>query len=251
MFSQSLLENVEVFKREGKRIALISCICMGVLAFLCQRLTHYRCGALYRLFSQRYFHNLLTNKRESTPHFSLYIYLTHLSELWMILDKHNYMSKYSPVVIHHSASGNNKITPNCRFVTEFSYIEGNEDVVWFSNKQYFEIFKKKRSKDYKNKLLAIVRLEYQDRRIRRRYKYNPILRLNNNQLGLTSESVRILFDDMPDISNEIIKVSMGNIWDTIMFYWDHPFHATRISFKIGIISLITGVISIFISVITL
>lgn len=169
----------------------------------------------------------------------------------MILDKRNYMSKYSPVVIHYSASGNNKITPNCRFITEFSYIEGNEDVVWFSNKQYFEIFKKKRSTDYKNKLLAIVRLEYQDRRIRRRYKYNPILRLNNNQLGLTSESVRILFDDMPDISNEIIKVSMGNIWDTIMFYWNHPFHATRISFKIGIISLIIGVISIFISVITL
>ena len=31
VFSQSLLENVEVFKREDKRIALISCICMGVL----------------------------------------------------------------------------------------------------------------------------------------------------------------------------------------------------------------------------
>ena len=169
----------------------------------------------------------------------------------MILDKHNYMSKYSPVVIHHSASGNNKITPNCRFVTEFSYIEGNEDVAWFDNKQYSKIFNIKRSKDHKNKLLAIVRLEYQDRGIRRRYKYNPVLRLNNDQLGLTSESIRILFDDMPDISKEIIKVSMGNIWDTIMFYWDHPFHATRISFKIGIISLITGVISIFISVITL
>jgi hypothetical protein len=56
---------------------------------------------------------------------------------------------------------------------------------------------------------------------------------------------------MPDISKEIIKVSMGNIWDTIMFYWDHPFHATRISFKTGILSLIIGVISIFISVITL
>ena len=36
---------------------------------LCRCLTHYRCGALYRLFSFGSFHNPLFDKRESSPHF--------------------------------------------------------------------------------------------------------------------------------------------------------------------------------------
>ena len=48
---------------------------MGALARSVSDLTLYRCGALYRLFLHRSFHNLLRNKRESSPHF-LFI-LTH------------------------------------------------------------------------------------------------------------------------------------------------------------------------------
>ena len=40
-----------------------------------------KCGALYRLFSYRSFHNLLLNKRKSTPHF-LFIYPTIEELLW-------------------------------------------------------------------------------------------------------------------------------------------------------------------------
>ena len=106
----------------------------------------------------------------------------------------------------------------------------------------------KRSLDKKNKLLAIVRLEYDGRKIRRRYQTDNTLGLTNTQVGLTSESARILFDDMPDVSKEVVKVSKGNVWDTIMFYWDHPFHATRISFKVGLPSLLIGLFSLIIGI---
>ena len=39
---------------------------------LCQCLTHYRCGALYRLFLLRFYHNLLFNKRNHLHTFFFY-----------------------------------------------------------------------------------------------------------------------------------------------------------------------------------
>ncbi len=152
---------------------------------------------------------------------------------------------YSSVVVHYSANSLQS-TPNCRYVTSFSYTEGNQDVAWFNNKQYVELFGKKRSRDNANKLLAIVRLAYKNRVIRRRYKCDQSLCLSDKQVGLTSESVRILFDDM-DASKETITVSKGNIWDVFMYYWSHPFHATRISFKVGILSIILGSVSLIIA----
>ena len=161
------------------------------------------------------------------------------------------MSKnYNPAIISYSVNTLLHSSANTKYVKEFGYVESNQDVAWFNSQQYKdkEMFGIKRSLDKKNKLLAIVRLEYNGRAIRRRYLTDSTLRLTNTQVGLTSESARILFDDMKNISTEVIKVSKGNIWDTIMFYWDHPFHATRISFKVGFPALIIGIVSLIIGI---
>ena len=159
------------------------------------------------------------------------------------------MSKdYIPAIVHYSANPQSHSTVNTKFVDQYGYIESNQDVVWFHSSEYKELFGIKRSLDKKNKLLAIVRLGYKGRVIRRRYQYDSTLRLTSNQVGLTSESARILFDDMQDVSKEVVKVSKGNVWDTIMFYWDHPFHATRISFKVGLPSLLIGLLSLIIGI---
>ena len=160
------------------------------------------------------------------------------------------MSKnYNPAIVHYSANTHLRSSVNTKYVNVFGYVESNQDVAWFNSQQYKDnrLFGTKRSLDKNNKLLAIVRLEYYGRKIRRRYQTDNTLGLTNNQVGLTSESARILFDDMPDVSNEVIKISKGNIWDTIMFYWNHPFHATRISFKVGLPSLIIGVVALIVS----
>lgn len=161
------------------------------------------------------------------------------------------MSKlYYPVVIHYSqnASGLQSKNSNCRYVESFSYIEDNQDVAWFKNDQYCELFGVKRSQDQKNKLLAIVRLDFCGRKIRRRYKCENLLGLNSDRIGLTSESVRILFDDIQNPSSDQILVTKGNLWDIVMYYWNHPFHATRISFRIGLPSLLLGIVSIILSI---
>ena len=155
---------------------------------------------------------------------------------------------YNPAIVRYSANPQSHSTGNTKFIDQYGYTESNQDVAWFHTSEYEKLFGKKRSLDKKNKLLAIVRLEYKSRAIRRRYQYDSTLHLTSNQVGLTSESARILFDDVPDVSKEVVKVSKGNIWDTVMFYWDHPFHATRISFKVGLPSLLIGLLSLIIGI---
>lgn len=157
---------------------------------------------------------------------------------------------YNPAIVRYTANTQLQSSANTKYVNDCGYVESNQDVAWFNSQQYKdeELFGIKRSLDKKNKLLAIVRLEYDGRKIRRRYQTDNTLGLTNTQVGLTSESARILFDDISDVSKEVVKVSKGNVWDTIMFYWDHPFHATRISFKVGFPALTIGIVSLIVSI---
>lgn len=153
---------------------------------------------------------------------------------------------YIVTVVQYSQNrtGNSE---NCIFVTNESDIELNQDAAWFNSHVYQNIFDRPRSYDHSNKLLAIVRIEYGNKVIRRRYIFNRNYKgLTNNRIGLTSESARILFNDEPP-SQHPVTVSAGNWVDTIMYYWDHPFHATRISFKIGFPALMISVISLILS----
>ena len=154
---------------------------------------------------------------------------------------------YTPVVVHYNAK-HMQGTENCVYKDSYSYIEDNQDVAWFNNSEYRELFGMKRSLDQKNKLLAIVRLECNGKIIRRRFKYDNSLHIKGTRVGLTSESIRILFDDLDKVYQEEILVSKGNFMDTIMFYWNHPFHATRISFKIGLPSLVISIVSLLLSI---
>ena len=154
------------------------------------------------------------------------------------------MPSYNVKVVHSSSSSVPHVHSNTIHVVLPSYIDNHQDVVWFNNHQYKAIFHKKRSKDQNNKLLAIVKISYNGRTIRRRYMCDlQNVPLDNDSLGLTSETVRILFDDTPASSNRVI-VTKGNLLDSILFYWNHPNHADRISFKIGFIALFISCLSL-------
>ena len=120
------------------------------------------------------------------------------------------MSKnYNPAIVRYTTNTQLQSSANTKYVNDCGYVESNQDVAWFNSLQYKdeELFGLKRSLDKRNKLLAIVRLEYDGRKIRRRYQTDNTLGLTNNQVGLTSESARILLDDIPDVSKEVVKVS--------------------------------------------
>ena len=60
---------------------------------------------------------------------------------------------YTPVVVHYNAK-HVQSTENCVYKDSYSYIEDNQDVAWFNNSEYRELFGMKRSLDQKNKLLT-------------------------------------------------------------------------------------------------
>ena len=155
---------------------------------------------------------------------------------------------YCPVVIHYSTTSRPS-TANCVYVNTQPYIQENQDSAWLNNTEYRVLFGRKRSLDHKNKLLAVLRLEYNNRVIRRRYKYDLALGITSNQVGLTSESIRLLFDDQKASTNQI-KVSKGNLWDMLLFYWNIPMRAERVAFRLGFVSVVLGVIALIISVIS-
>ena len=154
--------------------------------------------------------------------------------------------KYDPVVIHYSP---NQLpsAANCVYVTSRSYIQENQDTAWLHNTEYKLLFGQKRSLDHKNKLQAILRLEYNGRVIRRRYKYDGSLGITSNRVGLTSESIRLLFDDQK-ASQNWITVSKGNILDLLLFYWNLPIRAERIAFRLGVVSIVLGAIALIVSI---
>ena len=116
------------------------------------------------------------------------------------------------------------------------------------NRAYKEIFGVIRSKTSKNKkLISIVRITNPKNKetIRRRYKYMGIEGVGDNDVVLSPNSIRLLCEEKnAEVVGNEVEVRKGNLWDAVLFYWEHPFHATRISFQIGLPALILSILSI-------
>lgn len=75
--------------------------------------------------------------------------------------------------------------------------------------------------------------------------FNPnFIGLSNNDIALNPTSTRELCGssfDNSDIVGKDIEVSKGC---PLCYYWHHPFHATRISMKLGLVSILLAVASL-------
>ena len=76
-----------------------------------------------------------------------------------------------------------------------------------------------------------------------------IEKLNEKQVALSRNSIRLLCGEEghPEYIDSV-TISKGS-W--LKYYWYHPFHATRISMRIGMISLAVGLLSFAVSMICL
>ena len=127
-------------------------------------------------------------------------------------------------------------------------MESIDDIAIFTSNAYEQIFGTKRSKASKSKkLISIVRItnNKNNESIRRRYKRLPIKGLGDKEVALSPSSIRLLCEDNnDDVIGTELEVRSGTVLDSIIFYWEHPFHATRISFQIGLPALILSILSI-------
>ena len=130
------------------------------------------------------------------------------------------------------------------FLKDVSTIsEADGDAVFQSN-AYFDIFgfTRKRSNTDK-KRLSIVKISANGESIHRAFKSEAVDGIKKDMVGLTPSSIRLLIGKDGKNPTEV-EVEKGRMFP---FYWEHPDKAIRISFKLGLLSLMLGLTSIVFS----
>lgn len=119
-----------------------------------------------------------------------------------------------------------------------------EDVVYMSANSFGLLFGKSRSRICRTKQrLAVVKIKSKitKRVVYRRYVFNPEFSgLDSTNLALNPASIRELGENSTIVGGEVI-VCPGCAFS---YYWCHPFHATRVSMKLGVFSVALAILSI-------
>ena len=126
-----------------------------------------------------------------------------------------------------------------------------EDTVYMSSGAYVNIFCKKRAKVCRClQRLSVVRIKnpVTGVSIYRKYEYSPRFKgVGDNDIVLHPASIRELAsgEDNSSVVGKEMCVSPGCFF---AYYWNHPYHATRISMKLGVVSILLAIISIALTV---
>ena len=118
-----------------------------------------------------------------------------------------------------------------------------DDVAFLNNRTYSAIFGEKRAdSSNEKKLLSVVKIKYKSKSIHRAYRCSANMTMNT--VALTQNSQRLLFGSLTNTDD--VTILKGS---KFIYFWNHPFHATRISMRLGVYSVALAIVSIIISVI--
>lgn len=124
-------------------------------------------------------------------------------------------------------------------------VQQNIDAVFLAPKDYELIFGFKKAKmSLAKKRLSVIRISFDGKHISRRYLGESKLKCTECAALNYSSLLELVNESSSEVIGHEVTLSKGSRFD---YYWNHPFHATRISFRLGIISIALAVISIFIS----
>lgn len=133
-------------------------------------------------------------------------------------------------------------------------IPENIDAVLLAGCDFEEIFKTtKAASPIWVKRLPVVKISFKGKSIYRRFYGHKELGEKGRDgkyvgvyAALNYSSLYELVDDKIDsIKGEMVQISKGRRFP---YYWNHPFHATRISARLGFISIAIAIISLVLSI---
>ena len=118
-----------------------------------------------------------------------------------------------------------------------------ESKALFWSDSYKVIFgQTKKSSNQKRQRLSVVKIKYGKRKIYRSFQSRSITGLNKDCIGLSPNACQELGIEP---NGEKVVVRKGCIWG---YFWNHPNSATRVSFRIGLPSLLVGLISLLLAI---
>lgn len=160
------------------------------------------------------------------------------------------MKRYKVKSLNYSKSDKESDQYNV-YLDNYSSVEKLDEAVLMTADNYKEIFGYKKSVvSQEKKLISILRIKSVDSGyiIRRKYMKSLFSGISKEELCLSPLSISLLSDsDNSSIVGHNVEVSKGSLYDVFRFYWDHPFHATRISYRLGLPSLLLSIISLVLS----
>lgn len=116
-----------------------------------------------------------------------------------------------------------------------------DDVALFHSSEYAKIFGENRAESCdEQKLLSVVKITYGGKSIHRAYRCSP--KLGKDEVGLSANSQRLLFGKIDNAGE--VTITKGS---EFRYFWYHPFYETRMSIRIGVISVAFAILSIIIS----
>ena len=120
-----------------------------------------------------------------------------------------------------------------------------DDVAFLNNRTYSAIFGETRAdSSIEKKLLSVVKIKYGCRSIYRAYRCSA--NMTKNTVALTQNSQRLLFGSLTNADD--VTISKGS---KFIYFWNHPFHATRISMRLGVVPVVFAILSIIITLISI
>ena len=145
------------------------------------------------------------------------------------------------------SANKNSISQGVLYLKDITFTSEVAAEAYFTTHVYKDFFGKNRKSDKDdNKKLAIVKISANGKSIYRSYRSCTTEGFNKDSVALSPESIRLLTDKNGE-NPKTVTISKGC---RLPFYYNHPDNAIRLSFKLGAISIIMGIVSILISAIT-
>lgn len=133
-------------------------------------------------------------------------------------------------------------------LVDYSPSEFDDKVILHGDvfKDLYEVPRYKAGK--KPKLLSVIKITNKNgKSIHRAYLGKKgVTGFCKNHVALSHNSIRLLNgeDENTDFIDQV-TISKGSVF---CYFWDHPFHATRISMRLGAIGILTSVVLFMLSV---
>lgn len=151
-------------------------------------------------------------------------------------------------VLPDSSAAKNYFTNNVLRLISINNASDVDGEVLMTSNCYNDVFgMRKKNADDSKKRISIVKITANGKSIHRSYKGVSATGFNSDIVALSPNSIMLLNDNE---GKEPLKVELSE-GSRLPFYWYHPDKAVRFSFKLGLISLLMGFVSIVISIIGL
>ena len=151
------------------------------------------------------------------------------------------------VILPTNKQGESYIDEDKMYLKDISNTSELDGDAVFQSSAYGDVFGNRRNRSTKSKKrLSVVKITANRKPIYRAFRAIPIKDNNKSIVGLSPNSLRMI-NDKNGVNPTEVMVEKGS---PFFYYWSHPDKAIRISFKLGLISLLLGAISIIISIVS-